>query len=136
MQYVSVLAAAVAAYGFGALWYMSLGKPWMKAAGITQDQVDGGAGKNPGPFIISAIMVIIVAGMMRHMFAQAGVVGLEKSALSGFGLGAFIAAPWLVTNYAYAMRPKVLTLIDGGYSMIGCTIIGVVLGLFSGGTGM
>lgn len=136
MGIISILAAAAAAYAFGALWYMSLGKPWMKATGITQEQVDGGAGKSPGPFIVSAIMVILVAGMMRHIFAQAGIVGLEKSLLSGLGLGVFIAAPWLVTNYAYAMRPKVLTLIDGGYSVIGCMIIGGVLGLFTGGAAM
>jgi hypothetical protein len=35
-----------------------------------------------------------------------------------------------VTNYAYAMRPRALTLIDGGYAVIGCTIIGIVLTLF------
>lgn len=136
MGYVSVLAAAAAAYAFGALWYMMLAKPWMKATGITQEQVDGGAGKDPIPFIISAIMVIIVAGMMRHLFAQAGVVGVEKSLLSGFGLGAFIATPWIVTNYAYGMRPRNLTLIDGGYATIGCSLMGLVLGLFTGGAAM
>ena len=130
MQYLSVLAAAAAAYAFGALWYMTLGKPWMKAAGITQEQVDGGAGKSPIPFIISAIMVIIVAGMMRHAFMQAGITEPIKSALSGLGIGAFMVTPWIVTNYAYGMRPRNLTLIDGGYATIGCTIIGLVLGLF------
>lgn len=136
MEYVAVLVAATGAYAFGALWYMSLGKPWMKAAGITQEQVDGGMGKDPKPFIISAIMVIIVAGMMRHMFAQAGVDGIYKSGLSGLGLGAFIVLPWIVTNYAYGMRPRNLTLIDGGYATIGCTIIGLILGLFGGSAAM
>ncbi|MBL4806411.1 MAG: DUF1761 domain-containing protein [Rhodobacteraceae bacterium] len=130
MEYVSVLAAAVAAYAFGAIWYMSLGKPWMKAVGITQEQVEGGAGKHPGPFIISGISVIIVAGMMRHVFSMAGIDGVQETALAGLGIGAFMVLPWIVTNYAYGMRPKTLTLIDGGYATIGCTIIGLVLGLF------
>ncbi len=136
MEYVAVLAAAAAAYVFGAIWYMALRNPWMVAAGITQEQVDGGMGKDPKPFIISAIMVILVAGMMRHMFAQAGIMGIEKSLLSGLGLGAFIALPWIVTNYAYGGRPRNLTLIDGGYATIGCTIIGLVLGLFTGDAAM
>jgi len=136
MEYIAVLAAAAGAYVFGAVWYMTLRNPWMKAAGITQEQVDGGMGKDPKPFIISAIMVILVAGMMRHIFTQAGIMGVEKSVLSGFGLGAFIALPWIVTNYAYGGKPRNLTLIDGGYALIGCSIIGLVLGLFSGGAAL
>ncbi len=48
----------------------------------------------------------------------------------GFGLGLFIVTPWIATNYAFSMRPRTLTLIDGGYATIGCTIMGLVLTLF------
>jgi len=130
MEYVAVLVAAAGAYAFGAFWYMTLAKPWMKASGITKEQVEGGAGKDPIPFIISALMLIVVAGMMRHNFAQSGIDTAVKGAMSGFGIGAFLATPWIVTTYAYGMRPRTLTLIDGGYVTIGCTIIGLVLGLF------
>ncbi|MGB3177778.1 MAG: DUF1761 domain-containing protein [Albidovulum sp.] len=130
MEFINVIAAAVAAYAFGAVWYMSLAKPWVAASGIACDESGQPLNKSPAPFIISAIAVIVVAGMMRHMFGMAGVDTVGKGLMSGFGLGAFIAAPWLVTNYAYADRPFTLTLIDGGYSVIGCTIIGTVLTLF------
>jgi hypothetical protein len=130
MGFLSIIAAAAAAFIFGGIWYGSLGKPWMKAAGITPEQVEGGAMKSPGPFIISAIMLIIVAGMMRHGFSMAGIVSPAKGALAGFGIGAFMATPWIVTNHAYGMKPRTLTLIDGGYATIGCTIIGLVIALF------
>ena len=130
MQYVAVLVAAAGAYAFGALWYMINADRWMAAAGISREQVEGGATKSPGPFIISAIMAILVAGMTRHMFNMAGIETVSKGFLSGLGLGAFVAAPWIVTNYAYAMRPKALTLIDAGYAIAGCTIIGTILTLF------
>ena len=32
MQFVAVIAATVAAYAFGAFWYISMGKSWIKAA--------------------------------------------------------------------------------------------------------
>lgn len=130
MEYVAVLVAAAGAYAFGAAWYMMNAKPWMEATGITQEQVEGGAGKSPMPFIISAIMVIIVAGMMRHTFSLSGIDTVGKGFLSGLGIGAFLVAPWIVTNYAYSMRPRMLTVIDGGYAIIGCTIIGTILALF------
>ena len=130
MEYIAVLVAAAGAYAFGAFWYTYNGERWMAAAGITKEQIAGGAGKNPTPFIISAVMVILVSGMMRHIFGMGGIDTLSKGFLSGLGLGAFIVAPWIVTNYAYSMRPRALTLIDGAYAIIGCTIIGTILTLF------
>ena len=130
MGYLSVLAAAVAAFAFGGVWYSALGKQWMAATGITDEQVEGGAMKSPGPYIISFIMLLVVAGMMRHGLSMAGIDTAIKSAVAGFGIGAFMATPWIVTNHAYGMKPRMLTLIDGGYATIGCTVIGLVLGLF------
>jgi hypothetical protein len=129
MELIAVLVAAAGAYAFGAVWYMVNAKTWTAAAGISQEQVEGGAGRNPMPFIISAIMMILVAGMMRHVFGMAGIDTGYKGFLAGLGLGAFIVGPWIVTNYAYSMRPRALTFIDGGYAVIGCTIIGTILGL-------
>jgi uncharacterized protein DUF1761 len=130
MELISILVAAAGAYIFGALWYMWLGDSWVRAAGVELNE--NGRPVNAGitPFIISAVAVILVAGMMRHMFAMAGIDTVGKGLVAGFGLGVFIVAPWLITNYAYAARPRTLMLIDGGYAVIGCTIIGTILTLF------
>ena len=68
--------------------------------------------------------------MMRHIFSMASIDGVASGALAGLGVGLFFITPWIAMNYAYAMRPAKLTLIDGGFSTIGCMIIGLVLGLF------
>lgn len=130
MELVNVLAAALAAWLFGAGWYMALAKPWMAAAGIKVDANGQPEGSSPMPFILSAICMIVVAGMMRHMLGMAGVTGVGKSMLVGLGVGLFFISPWIMINNAYGMRPFKLTLIDGGYATIGCTIIGLVLALF------
>lgn len=131
MDYLAVFLAAAAAYGFGALWYMALAKRWMAAAGLTEDRIRGNRGKqSPGPFIISAICMVLVAGMMRHIFAASGVETAGLGLMAGFGLGLFIATPWIATNNAFGMRPFSLTLIDGTYASVGCALMGLVLGLF------
>ena len=131
MELVNVLAAAVASYLFGAVWYMSLARPWMSAAGIKADE-NGRPSENAGllPYIVSFAAAIVVAGMMRHIFTLGGVDGLAKGAVAGLGLGLFLATPWIATNYAFAGRPARLTLFDGGYATFGCAIIGLVLELF------
>jgi len=130
MQYIVVLVAAAGAYAFGAIWYMMNAKAWKDAAGIECDAEGKPVnGSDPTPFIISAIMVIIVAGMMRHIFNMAGIDTVAEGFMGGGGLGLFVVVPWIVTNYAYAMKPFKLTLIDGAYAAIGCTVIGVILTL-------
>ncbi len=131
MEILNVLAAAAASWVFGAVWYMSLSKPWMKAANIPMTPEGKPAGNgSPTPFVMSAITMVIVAGFMRHVFAMSGIDTLGEGTLSGLGIGLFFIAPWTMINNAYGMRPFSLTLIDGGYSTIGCALIGLVLTLF------
>ena len=131
MGYLGVLVAAMAAYAFGAVWYMVLAKPWIRAAGIETDS----SGKplnasNPVPYIVAFGSAVLVAGMMRHIFVLSGIDTVDKGLVSGLGIGLFLASPWLLTCYSFGGRPFRLTLIDGGYATIGSAIIGVVLTLF------
>ncbi|MBS0123774.1 DUF1761 domain-containing protein [Thetidibacter halocola] len=130
MGIISVLAAAAAAWILGAVWYMALATPWMEAAGVPRDaQGKPANGANPLPFVLSALCMLLVAGMMRHMLSMSGIQGAGASGVTGLGVGLFFIAPWILINNAYAMRPFRLTLIDGGYAVLGCTLIGIVLGL-------
>ena len=131
MGYLGVLVAAVAAYAFGAVWYMVLAKPWVRAAGIETDENGKPAGgSNPVPYVVAFGSAVLVAGMMRHIFAMAGIETVGESLVAGLGIGLFFITPWVAMNYAYAQRPFKLTILDGGYSILGSAVIGLVLGLF------
>ena len=127
---LEVILAAIAGYAFGAVWYMSLAKPWVAASGI-QTGEDGKPlnASDPKPYIVSFLGAIVVAGMMRHMFSMAGIDGLGKGLITGFGLGAFVVLPWMINNIMFSDRSKSLIWLDGGYAVGGCTVIGIVLGL-------
>ena len=121
-------AAAIAGYAVGAIWYMILAKPWMAASGVTVGD-DGRPANSAGalPYAVAFISALLVAGMMRHIFAMADIDTVYKGTVTGLGLGLFVAAPWIVNNVMFSDRPKVLALIDGGYAALGCTAIGLVL---------
>jgi hypothetical protein len=128
MGFLSVLAAAAAAWFFGAGYYMLLSKPWIEASGVAVDENGRPAGGPSAlPFILSAVCMLLVAGMMRHIFTMSAIATVGGGAVAGFGIGLFFIAPWVMINNAYAMRPFRLTAIDGGYAVLGCTIIGAVL---------
>lgn len=128
MEFLNVLVAGAAAWVFGAVWYMALSKPWMAANGLTEDQIKASA--SPLPYVVSLVMSVVVAGMTRHILTSAGISTVGGGLMVGAGLGLFVALPWMVNNILFSFRDKSLIWIDGGYPVIGCTIIGVVLMLF------
>ena len=127
MGLVSVIVAAIAAFAAGAAYYMALSKPWMEAANIAVGPDGKPVNDGPLPYIVSFVMIILVAGMMRHTFALSGIEGLSKGLTSGFGVGAFFISPWIFVNNGYSNRPWKLAVIDSGYTIIAATIIGGVL---------
>lgn len=131
MEFLNVIVAALGAFAFGAVWYITLSKPWIAAAGIAVDangkpQGDG----SPMPFVVGILAMIVVAGMMRHIFQMATIDTIGKAVIAGAGIGAFFVTPWLAMNYAFSMRKPALIFIDGANVIAGCTIMGLILALF------
>ena len=131
IEVANVITAALVAFALGAVWYMALAEPWMQAAGIKRGP-DGKpeGGQTGSMFAATFAMQLIVAGMMRHVFELGGIDTVGKGLVSGLGVGLFFIAPWIVINNIYGMRPIKLSVIDGGYAALSCTVMGVVLTLF------
>jgi hypothetical protein len=107
-----------------------MSKPWMAAAGIKVDAMGKPQGSgSPLPFVIGFVAELLVAGMMRHVFAMAHLDSLIEGVMGGFGIGTFLITPWVAMNYAFAGRPFTLTMIDGVNSIVGCTLMGIVLAI-------
>ena len=128
MQLIAVLLAAAAGFAVGAVWYMVNARSWAAAVGRNEDELK--AGGKTLPFVIAIAASALTAGLMRHVFVSAGISGIGGGLLSGFGVGLFFVAPWILTNYAFAGRPRALWWIDAGHVVLACSAIGLVLGVF------
>lgn len=131
MELLNVIAAAMGAFAFGAVWYISMSRHWLDAAGV-ECGPDGRPvnATDKTPFLIGFGAMVLVAGMMRHVLAASGVVTVSGGIVSGLGIGAFFIVPWVAMNYAFAGRPLRLTAIDGVNTVVGCAIMGAILNLF------
>ena len=112
MGLISVLVAAVAAYAFGAVWYMMLAKHWVAASGVETDE-NGRPKGGVTPYIVAFVGALVTAGMMRHAFSLSGIDDPGKGFMAGLGIGSFLVVPWISANYFFAGRPRTLLLIDG-----------------------
>jgi hypothetical protein len=127
MAAISIVVAGIAGFAFGAVWYMLMGRQWMAASGVTEDQQKAGGVR---PFVVGLLAMVVVAAMMRHILAGSGIDTIGAAAIAGGGIGAFFVLPFLAMNYAFAMRPGSLWVIDGINAIGACVVMGVVLALF------
>src|SRR5688572_30790900 len=70
MNYLAILIAAIAGFGWGAGYYMTLSKPWLAAVGMTKEQMQ--ANYTPTPFIISFVALLVMAWVLAGTLAHLG----------------------------------------------------------------
>jgi len=130
-NYLSVLVAAVAAFAFGAVYYMTLAGPWLAALGKTKAELMGPSGKPPAaPYIVAAIALIvmawILAGVMGHL--GPGQVTLKNGVISAGFLWLGFVVTTMAVNNAYGGRKTMLTVIDSVHWLGALLIEGAVIG--------
>lgn len=126
MNYVAVLAAAVAAFGFGSLYYMVLSGPWLAAVGRKKEEV----GASMMPFVVSIVGLLVMAQVLAGTIAHLG--GGQVTLWSGIVTGAFMwlgfVATTTATNNAFGGRKASLTVIDSLHWLGVLVIQGAVIG--------
>lgn len=83
-------------FAFGAFWYGVFSDAWKADSKVPLDADNNPQNmRSPVPYITCAISLLLVAGMMRHSFATAGIDTFGKGLLSGAGIGLFFITPWV-----------------------------------------
>ena len=133
LNYLAIVIAAIAAWLAGAVWYMSLGKVWTAAQGLSLDEVQARRAK-PGAylpfiycFVAELVMAWVLAGLMAHLGSG------QVTALNGVVSGAFCWLGFVITTIfvsnSFTMRDIRLVWIDGGHWLIVLVLMGAIIGL-------
>lgn len=134
VSYVAILIAAIVGWLAGAVWYMALGKPWMRAADITPDKIEQSRKSGLGfvPFVLAfvadLVMAWVLAGLIGHL--GAGQVTLMNGVISGAFCWLGFVVTTLAVNYTFGMRKPALIAIDGGHWLLVLVLMGGTIGLF------
>jgi hypothetical protein len=133
VNWLSIVAAAVAAWLFGGIYYSATSKFWLAAQGKTMEQCQAEQAAKSGvakvaPFIVVFVAEIIIAwalyGVLVHMntFTLRG--GVISAVLCWFG---FVVTT-LTSNYAFHGRRPMLSVIDSIAWLGAFVIIGAIVG--------
>ncbi|MGE0501094.1 MAG: DUF1761 domain-containing protein [Rhizobiaceae bacterium] len=126
VNWLAVLVAAIAAFAFGAAWYMSLSKPWMKASRI--DPLKGE--RSIVPFVVSFIGLLIMAYVLHVLMGAIAFSGMTVTMglVTGFIVWLGFMATTMAVNHRYEGFGWDLTLIDGAHWLGVALIMGAIIG--------
>lgn len=130
MPLLPIIAAALASFAFGAVWYTLLARRWMAVSGVPLVDDAPANRSDPIPYLISLVGSVTAAAVLWNLFVASGIEAPLRGLLTGLAVGLFLVSPWIATCYGFAARPRMLTLIDCGYATFGCGVMGLVLTLF------
>src|SRR5882757_2419130 len=95
---IAILAAGLAGWLFGAVWYTTLGKVWQRALGLNPD--DCKDKKMPmAPMVVAFLAALVMSAVLYQLLTNLGVMGVMGSAIAGLTLGVgFLATSTVVNN--------------------------------------
>ena len=128
VNWLAVVAAALAAFALGALWYGPLfGRAKLEEVG------PGGLAARSHPartLGITAAMLLVSATMIGHMFARVGAETLAAKPWLYFmmagGLALTFVIPALLVSYTHQRLSTRLAAIDAGYWQVAYLAMGLV----------
>ena len=123
-NYLAVLIATLAAYAWGAAYYMTLSKQWLAAVGQTEVK------RSATPFVITffalLVMAFVLSGSIGHL--GPGNVTVKNGIISGLILWAGFVVTTVFVNNAYPGRKYMLSIIDSLHWLGVLVIQGAVIG--------
>ena len=128
LSHWSVLAAAVAGFIFGGVYYGMLSNAWLSALGKSREEV-----QQTGmavPLLVTVVALLVMAWMLAGIMGHLGQINPKGGLITGFLCWLGFVATTIATNHAYQGAKLSLTLIDSGYWLGVLLIEGAVIGSF------
>lgn len=124
----AVLVCVVIGQIVPALWYMAFSETWMSLNGFTMEQMK--SANSPIPYLASIVSSAFTAYTIAWIFAKIPIKSLTAGFLTGLLFGVVFVLFETIVKDMFSMRPLLLSLIDGGASVVVFALSGAVLGLW------
>ena len=124
-----ILAAGVAAWLAGAVWYGLLGNKWVAALGTTKAALARAPGlPSAVPFILVFVADVVLAWVLALVLHATFATGIGNAVAWAMVLWMGFVLTTIAGNYSFARRQPMLTLIDSGHWLFAMIAAAVVLG--------
>ena len=124
-NWIAIIAAAAAGFVVGGIWYGPvMGKKWMGAVGLTEEDIKSG---NMTMIYGTAFLLSLVASItLAHLLTYFPDAGLSTTVLIAVGIAAGFLVPAIGTNYLFSQKSRALFFIDACYWLLFYAAMGLV----------
>lgn len=127
---IAILAAGVAGWIWGAIWYGVLSKPYQLALGLNPD--DCKDKKMPVlPMIAAFVAALVMSAVLYQLLTNLGVLGVWPGMVAGFTVGVGFVLTTVLVNNMFQQKSFTLTVIDGGHWVLALVIEAAVISLLA-----
>jgi hypothetical protein len=126
---IAILAAGVAGWLFGAVWYTALGRVWQTALGGDPDACKGQKKMPLTPMLVSFLAALVMSAVLYQLLINLGVMGVQNGAVAGLTIGLGFVATSVLVNNLFQGKKLMVTVIDAAHWVLALVIEGVVLSL-------
>ena len=126
---IAILAAAVAGWLFGAVWYTVLGRVWQTALGGDPDACKNQKKMPLTPMLVSFLAALVMSAVLYQLLINLGVMGVQNGAVAGLTVGLGFVATSVLVNNLFQGKKLMVTLIDSAHWVLALVIEGVVISL-------
>ena len=127
LNWLAILVGALAFFALGALWYSALfSKAWIRATRVDVNDPNmkkGVAATMFTSFLFMFLTAFGLAVLQYYLEREGWMSGLKVGLLCGLCFGTTAIA----ISYLYEKRPSALYLINGGYTVLGTALAGIVV---------
>jgi hypothetical protein len=133
-SWLAILAAAVAAWLIGALWYSPLlfARAWATAHEYTPERLAAMQARAGRAYAGSFVAFLVIAAVLCVFLAHLGVADWSRGAGWGFHAWLGFALPIGFIAWLYSDRRFATFAIDAGYQLVYLTVMGAIIGAWMG----
>jgi len=125
----AVIVAAIVDWFVQAGWFTALSGPYTAGLGITPEQMAASkAHPDPWMYVTALVANVVMALVIAKVISWVGQWSAGGGARVGFILGLGVAFTAMATAYVFEARPLSFILVSAGYPVVGCVIMGAILG--------
>jgi hypothetical protein len=129
VNWLAVIAAAISMFVIGGIWYGPLfGKPWQKAAGLSDEQLR--AGNMPMIFGIAFVLALLMAANLAFLVTATPPLPLSMIVMYAIAAGLGFSTFGLGMVAVFERRSLSYVLINGAYLTLSFAVMGLILGLW------
>ena len=135
INYLAVVAAAVASMALGMAWFGFLfGKQWIALMGWTPEEIEVAKARGRRSYVLAALGSLVMAYVLAHVliFASAYfmITGISAGLMVGFWNWLGFVAPVTLGAVLWEGKPWKLWALDNGYQLLSLLVMGVILTLW------